>query len=139
MGNYQIKDDQTSEFDSNYLGNGHGGVPVNQFYNCNQKVDNIEKYENYIIRLKEGENDVKLLYCSSICDIRNIKVIDENNDNCLVKLKLKKYSGMDRIKNTYEIETDDLMSHRTLFVAYRDCLTKLSITAPKSCKIHINY
>ena len=126
---FQQKYAGISYFDKKYIQRGE--VPVNSFSSWNESSSST-------IHLQKGENQVNLLPYRSITQIKKIKIKHNSTQND-IELKLKKTSSFLNVKHSEQIATTDLMSCRSMFLAYRDCLTNLSIISPIECHILINY
>ena len=156
--------DEVSDFDKKYVGGGHGGVPC-AFDSkvLSDHVIELKEGENTIDPLYVATiHDLKSIHVFDVDDkpvvleiqkknfrkkspdltFEEFKKLNEPDPNMDELWKEELVSREEKKKNIsfrqqkYTIE--DPMKFRTLFVAYRDCLTTIVITAPKKCRIVIN-
>lgn len=145
MSGRPLPDQQTttvSDFDRKYVGGGHGGVPANAMYDPNNHKYSIN---GRIDELNEGENEVKLAYVRNIHNISDIQIQFESKptEGTVHQVKLIKKSFVSHQEpHTVELTTEsdylDLSDYRTMFVAYLDTYTKMTIVVSGAAKLIMN-
>ena len=116
-----------SKFDQDYLSGGHGGVPVNW---------SGVAPTHHVIKLEPGVNKVDLLYCRSVADITSMVVTGGEDTKEEFHVTKTRFRGPG--STIFTTTRRNFMECRTLFVAYRDGYTNLTITSPCQCLLVIN-
>ena len=134
-----------SDYDADYVGGGHGGVPVNGLYDAAGP----EAVDNVVIELAEGPNDVPLVFVRSIHNIHNIRVeltappgaVSGRRYRHKVEITKSSFAPRTRphVLTKFSFSRNiSLMDVRTLFVAYRDTYTTLKVDVSSPARLYIN-
>jgi len=119
-----INVDGLSEFDIKYIKR-HGTLVK---LNVNNDRNDLN------VDLKQGENIFKLLHQASVRAFVNIDVISNNE---IIIFTLMKYDIMGQVRETYT--TSNLMECRSMFIKFKDALTKLVINASNDCVVQFKF